>query len=460
MDFLLFAIALLLLLMAGCGAALLLIRSRRTNVLELLSLSVLCGSAVVSLLSFWMGLLISGPQLRWTVAIAALASGTLSVVAWQRRKVLWWPIDRRIDLLLAGLVLIQILTVTWISLRLPLGYDGLIVWELKARLIFLSGGVMPFSFYGDATKFFHPHYPLLLPLTEAWFYGWLGRREQGLLKLIFPLFYLAAAGMLYVGGARLTGQRWRGFLSAGLLFLIPSVLMRVSSGEADFPLGVFYLAAVVYLLEYWRTGETEVLPLVAGLSAILPWVKLEGTILWLCLVLLAGVKAAKQKDWRAFLLIVLPGAALLGGWYVFLKMVQASATKVYLPVTLGNLWANLGRGPVIAQSVVREMMNWRSWSLLWLAPLLALPLLKDKRCREPISALLGAVILPVVLYSSIYLFTAWNPFTLHIQASLSRLLTQLSPVVLLLLVMSIPGISRPGNNAAQAVEKPEQIKLE
>jgi hypothetical protein len=30
---------------------------------------------------------------------------------------------------------------------------------------------------------------------EAWIYEWLGRRDQGLLKLLFPGYYLTAVGL-------------------------------------------------------------------------------------------------------------------------------------------------------------------------------------------------------------------------------------------------------------------------
>lgn len=445
MDFILFAIALLILLFSGGGVALLLLRGRQTDIVELLSLSVLYGSAFISLASFCLGFLISGLPLRLTVTSMAIIVGSLGAINIARRRstIIWRAVASRADILFAVVILLQFLIITWVSLRLSLGYDGLIIWETKARLIFSNGGVMPASYFQDASKFFHPDYPLLLPLTESWFYGWMWRRDQGSLKLVFPLFYLSAAGMLFTGGARLSGRRWRGFLSAALLFLVPTAVMRVSAGEADFPLGVFYLASVIYLLDYWKSGEAEPVYLMGGLGAVMPWVKQEGAILWLCLVGLAVLRAVTQRRWRTLWPILLPGALLLFFWTAFLRVVNAMSTPVYLAVTFDNLRSNLSRVPVIAQYLLREMTSWRTWSLLWPGMLLALPPLLDRRKRTLTAVALAAIISPVSLYSAIYLFSAWNPFTLHIEASLSRLLLQISLVVLLLVGLSIPGDREP-----------------
>ncbi|MGH9770074.1 MAG: glycosyltransferase family 39 protein [Blastocatellia bacterium] len=437
MDIVLFTIALLILLLAGCGAALLLTRGRDASALEMMSLSLLCGSATVSLVSFWLGFLFSGSALRWTVTAVALALGA-AAMATRRSKIVMWPIDRKRDWLFIGLLLIQFLIIAWVSVRLALGYDGLILWETKARLLFLNGGVMPIDYYRDSSKFFAPHYPLLLPLTEAWFYGWMGHRNQGLIKLVSPLFYLAAIGLLYAGAARLSGRSWRGFPPAALFFFVPCVVIRVSAGEADLPLGVFYLAAVVYLLEYWRTGEMGALRLVGAMAAIMPWVKQDGGILLLCVAGLAVIKAVERKQWKAIGYVALPAALIWGGWRALLKIVNVSITPEFLPVTPRTLWSNLDRIPVIAEFVAREMANWRTWGLLWFVPLIFLLRLKDREGRGIVAVSLIAVYLPVSLYAAIYLFSSWTPFTLHMEASFARLLLQLSLVAALMIGLAIP----------------------
>lgn len=101
----------------------------------------------------------------------------------------------------------------------------------------------------------------------------MGRCDQGWAKLIPPLFYLAALELLYTGGRRLGGHWLRGLAAAWLLFAAPQVTTGVvgaTSGNADFPLAVAYLASIVYLSDYYATGERGAVRLVWGLGAILP----------------------------------------------------------------------------------------------------------------------------------------------------------------------------------------------
>ena len=104
-----------------------------------------------------------------------------------------------IDVVFAVLFCLQLAVVVLLSFRHTLGWDGLLIWEMKARYAFLNGGVIPVSYFADATRAFsHPDYPLFLPLTEAWFYLWIGDCDQFWIKLIFPIWY--AAGLSMFGG--------------------------------------------------------------------------------------------------------------------------------------------------------------------------------------------------------------------------------------------------------------------
>src|SRR5262245_28461101 len=169
MDSLLLAIAVLIPLMAGCGI-ILLVSPRRMPIVELLVYSWLIGTAATSLLEFWLGMFISGSPLRWVVTAIAICCCIAGLPRW-RRSVLasGLPLKGRADRLLAVLIAIQFIAVVWICLRLALGYDGLVLWELKAALLFSNGGVMPAGYFADiGSNYPHPHYPLYLPMLEAW----------------------------------------------------------------------------------------------------------------------------------------------------------------------------------------------------------------------------------------------------------------------------------------------------
>ena len=227
-----------------------------------------------------------------------------------------------------------------------------------------------------------------------------------------------------------------------LVFFVPFTRLgdgSAISAYADFPLAVFYLASVIYLLDCWKTKAAGALYLFGCLAGVLPWIKREGIILWLCLVALAIVKVAPARQLRSLLIVVLPGAITFTGWNLFIRLVHTQMGQDYLPFTLSTLSSNLGRLPEIVRVLVGEMLiNWHFWSLLWPGVILALPLFISKGPRKQPVGLLLAVALPVILYSATYLFSSWVPFMGHVYTSLYRLLLQVSLVAILIIGLAVP----------------------
>jgi hypothetical protein len=168
-------------------------------------------------------------------------------------------------------------------------------------------------------------------------------------------------------------------------------------------------------------------------GAALPWVKAEGAILWLILIVLAAIPLWRARRWRELAWAIAPGALVWALWRIYLAAVGAKGTYVFLPVTPGTLIANLGRLPEITRMTIAEMMKTEDWSLLWLGPALAvLALILRSGSRRATGMLLAATLVPVASYMLIYVFSAWVPYTLHVETSLSRLLTQVAPSLILL----------------------------
>jgi hypothetical protein len=437
MDSLLFAIAVLIPLAAGCGIVLL-ASPHRMSILELLGFSWLAGTAATSLLSFWLGMILKGGALRSAVTAIAICCAVAGIKRRRATINLSLPLKGIADQLLALTIAVQLVAMICVSIRLALGYDGLVLWELKATLLLSNGGVMPAGYFADVgANYPHPHYPLYLPLTEAWIYEWLGHRDQGLLKLLFPLYYLTAAGVLINAAVRLAGRARPGLLAAALLFFVPTIIIRVSSGEADFPLGVFYLAAVASVIEYYLTGESTSVRLAGVTGAALMWVKQEGFALWFCLLVVGSLRAVLLGRKREMLWLLLPGLTVTMAWLIFLEVSHARITPDYLPLSVKTLAGNLDRGPAIVRALFAELSNWRSWNLLWAMPLLLLMLLRRNQAqtaRWAATALLVMLIVPLGFFCVGYFFSAWTPFTSHIEASLPRILAQVAPAVFLVIV--------------------------
>jgi hypothetical protein len=269
---------------AGFGITALLLR-QRASVWESAALTWFLGTASVSLMLWILGFVLRGEALQIGVAAVCVMLGALGVTRWRN-----FPgVGRRfvfvkIDSLLAALFCLELLAIVDLSFHHALGWDGLLVWELKARYAFLNGGALPADYFRDVTRWFsHPEYPLFLPLTETWFYLWIGDFTQFWIKLLFPLWYAAGMSMLWFAARELSGNRWIAWSLVLLFPFIPSVHGApggIQSGYADMPLGMIFLGTIFYLQRFLRAGSRDSLALCVVLGAMLPWMKREGAVLW------------------------------------------------------------------------------------------------------------------------------------------------------------------------------------
>jgi hypothetical protein len=402
--------------------------------IEVVGFSWLFGSGLVSLLLAIGGMVLSGPML--VIAVTAF-SLMLGVSAWLPKAGVNVMIQRfpagakRWEVALSLLPLLPIAWLTMQGFRETMHWDGILVWEIKARLAFLNDGAVPRSYFSDQRMLWsHPNYPLYLPMLDLWMYLWLGETHQFWVKALFPVFYLAAAGVLWSAGFRLTGQVWIGAVAALLLFVVPRVVTAragVLQGYADLPLAIVYLAAFGALLLSAEKNRTW-LRVAAAASALLPWVKQEGSVLWACFALTAVW--LWRREWRVAVALVLPGLLMLLAWRTFLGMVEATHAATFQPFTLETLRANLPRVLPLLRRFGEELVRIHSWSLLWPLAAVAMVSLALRRNRSAIPLAL-ALIVPLCLYLVPYVFTALQPWEMHVETSIDRLVLQLVPVAVL-----------------------------
>jgi hypothetical protein len=425
--------ALATIFIAGFGVTMLIFaRGKRVDLVECTCLSWLLGCGIVSLLLWVCGMVCSGLLLQSIVAVACLF---LAIIGWRAKR----NANAKIDLprpanisewILGGIILVEIAVLVFVSFKHTLGWDGLLNWEIKARYAFLNGGAIPASYYSSAGRgFSHPEYPLGVPFTELWLYLWMGEPNQSWMKIIFPLFFAAGAPLLALLVSRLSGRRWIGFLIAALLPFVPSITASppgIVVGYVDIPLGVFYLAALGYLMLWFKTNDPRFILVFAAGSALLPWIKFEGIILWLVLASLGFVLSVVRRRVAPFLISIVPGCALILVWRVYLKMVHLWPHSDFARPSLSVLRDNVGRLGDIFGILFAELSKPGHWSIFWLLAAVALIYLFTSRKLERI-ALASAVIAPVLLYSLTYVFSTWPSYTAHMTSSVPRLLLHVMP---------------------------------
>jgi hypothetical protein len=441
---------------AGYGLlALLVRRSVRLSLTEQIAFSWLFGTGAVSLLLWVFGFLAAGLLLQGLVSVVCISLG---MVGWKLKTPLHiCSKPRWFEVVLTAVITVEIAIVFYLSFVHTLGWDGLLNWEIKARYAFANGGVLPAAYFSDTGRAFsHPEYPLAVPFNELWLYLWLGESNQFCAKTIFPTFYVAGTFLVAAFTARLSRRTWLGLLMAALLFFVPQITVEVgcaSAGYADFPLSAFYLAAAGCLFCASKQGNDVFFRLYAASLALLPWVKRDGLILWTVAAACGVFVILRTRKSPLSFFAFLPGIVIICGWRLYLTATHALQAVDFLPFNLETLRTHLNRALPLLSALVAEFCSLPTWSLFWfivaVALLYALP-----RMRDPgVVVLLVALVAPIVLYLSLYLFSSWPNYLDHVGLSISRLLMQVAPIGFLLIVLAI---SRRPEKHPQRVQMPNR----
>lgn len=465
----LLSLAALAIAAAGGLGVVLLLSSRPSdlNPARVLGTALIAGAGLVSLSSFLLGFLFQGFWLRAAVVAVCLIPLWF---AWRQGKLvrLRLPIEPIPfpRLLLFAAPVIPICFLTWLSLYRDLAWDGLFNWESKARVAFLNGGALPLDYYTSGYPFFHNRYPPLLPLLEAWIYGFLGHIDQSMIKLIGPYFFVAAILLLISVVNRESKARWTALLVILPFLLVPGVVTgegAATTGYADFPLSAIYLCAVIYCVEYWRTRSAESARLLGVSAMLLPFVKSDGLVLLLCVVVAAAPLILRDRSWKAGAWMVLPGLCTGLGWAAAMEILGVPRESDFARFTPAVLIHNWSRAKPVLFWTLEELANWNRWSLLWPFALAAVVLLIMRRKRSEWFPWAVLVLMPMLLFPCAYFFSAWNPWEPHVKSSLPRLLLQIAPSAALMIGVTFASLVDDWTPAPRpmtaANETPESIEV-
>lgn len=408
--------------------------SRALIAVEVVALAWAIGLATFTALAFVLYLAgVRYPEAVWpALALALVIVGVAGLFLGRSRARHLGPSGGLLPWIMgAGIVALPTTYAFWLAFSAPIyGWDGWAIWALKARMI--DAGGPPLSYFHDpVTQFSHPGYPLNLPFAEAALFQVPGQWGTDLSALVGPICLMALLLLFAVGLNRLYGTT-TALLGTLALGSVPAFLPQAASGFADVPLTMYVGASALYLLLWWklrRTADALVFGLLCG-AAI--WTKREGLVL-VALLLLAYLYAEftrRPLRWRTAL-PVLASAALPLPWLAFLLVVHPIEGD-FLPLTWRVFVTNIGRLPTILSGILHEMLSLDYWSTLWV--MIVIVVLTHTRMTSMAWRLLLLLGVQIGVYAFFYVFSSWNPYTAHITASISRLLLQVVPLTVLLLI--------------------------
>jgi hypothetical protein len=157
--------------------------------------------------------------------------------------------DRTIFYIFVFLIFINFLVVLFFALLFPIRFwDAIACWSLKGRAFFIDASIIPF-FKSHDYQFAHLSYPLYLPLMQTWIYTWMGKINENLVKVIFPLFYLSGLFIFYY----LFRQKYRRVIAIIYVFIFSALPVVMDHGYIEYTnliFAIILMLAVYFFYNY------------------------------------------------------------------------------------------------------------------------------------------------------------------------------------------------------------------
>jgi hypothetical protein len=212
----------------------------------------------------------------------------------------------------------------------------------------------------------------------------------------------------------------------------------------DIPLSVYYVTALGYLLCSLEGSVPYSFTIYVAILTLIPWIKLEGVILWSVLAMIGLALGLYQRLFRVAILSILPGLIVIISWRLYLWAMHAVTPSDFAQPTLQLLSVNLSRLGAIIGTSFAEISATSHWSIFWLLALVAIIYLLAARTLPRLLLAIG-VLGPIILYLLTYLFSAWPSYTAHMRSSLPRLLLHLMPAAWLAIGLALSPPKPSGN---------------
>ena len=342
---------------------------------------------------------------------------------------------------LAIIVLIDLGTFISTSLRRPHGsWDSWMIWNRVARFIYLGEKDWQRAFSSEFYWLFHPDYPPLIPLTNAWVWGVL-KSETVRVPAIQSGIFLFTSGLLLFTALYVVGSIETACLATIILMGTPSFISNGSGQLADVPLAVFILATVIIFSLYNQYQQTKLLILAGITAALAAWTKNEGLVFLICSFGGLFVLCYQNKHiWQAvtyyFVGIVTPLTILL-----YFKFQLAPANDLFNS-TLFEIWQRVSDSPryVITLKALLTQILYSS-GIPYTGSLLVIYyfLMNGKKLNgfnRGLLAVLIMLVIQLVAYFAIYIITP-NELDWQIDNSFERVILHIYPATLFLIFSTI-----------------------
>ncbi|MDO8525819.1 MAG: hypothetical protein Q7S07_04965 [Candidatus Omnitrophota bacterium] len=329
-------------------------------------------------------------------------------------------------------------------------YDSVAIWSLKAKILYLAKEAPADFFTTLKTKFdgAHPDYPLLVPLSEVWFYTFINNFNDFLVKVIFPLNFMAFLVLFYAFLKKMLSSRTLALTFTFMLASIRQFSNYATNGYADMQMAIY--GSLTFLALYLWIKESKAPYLwTAFFSCVFAiWTKNEGAVTLLgfaaiaALHIFAKIKSRRQPLPSYALPIFM--TAILAGLFISWSIFKASAgagndvvnAQAFIKYDLSGVFRRLF---AILYEYQRQAFGVKYWNLSWIAFISLAALGRKKLFSEENKYLTIPVFFTLLCYTGVYLITPQD-IEWHLRRSASRLLIHILPLVIFYIAVRVDRI--------------------
>jgi 4-amino-4-deoxy-L-arabinose transferase-like glycosyltransferase len=171
-------------------------------------------------------------------------------------------------------------------------WDAWAIWNLRARFLYRGYPEYWRDAFSPVLAWSHVDYPLLVPLSVARVWTFLGRESPAVPPVLAAIFALSTV-IGAAGSVARVRSATRGGLTAVAILACPSFVTYSSSQCADTPLAFFILATFMWMFRAVESPSDRSAWLLAGVSAgLAAWTKNEGALFLVICVTVVAIRSA------------------------------------------------------------------------------------------------------------------------------------------------------------------------
>lgn len=315
------------------------------------------------------------------------------------------------------------------------GWDAWQVWNFKSKFLLLSGTHWK-DLFDPMLWRSSPHYPLALPLWNAWTAACAPHLLDLAARLNAILLNMLTALVMFSTARQYSNSRWI-ILPVLLPFTMPSYMFLATNQYADLFITVFFLASLTALFSYHKTHDIAFLAITGLFLGVLSFTKPEGAILAVITFLTGHIIFRRPSFPRrdVSLFWVATGLALVPAAIFFLFLSPGNQT-FFNGLTSTEHPSTLSRLRIIAIFLGREILGIHGgglWGLILLSALL--------NFKQAFQKKFALFFLPIIFYLSVVGAYYWINTRFEIlwwlSVSLKRILNSLIPAAITWITLAV-----------------------